>query len=166
VRGLRYTGDHGIDQGRSCVPAPSVYRSTANTGNDNLVYLSLRLSRLGRNLNGRHCSLLWHGKGQMIQHYRRFLPSLCLSYTVFELYVKALSGDTQPPKPPDIYSALQYWWTKTFIHRIQCNKLSSLLSLSRVQIWKNYFRCNIIFMSSLCLSTLLLFIINVIIWIG
>lgn len=67
--------------GRRCVPALSVYRSTANTGNDNLVYLSLRLSRLGRNLNGGHCSFLWHSKGQILQHYRRSLPSPCLSYS-------------------------------------------------------------------------------------
>lgn len=119
VRSLRYTGDHGIDQGRSCVPAPSVYRSTANTGNDNLVYLSLRLSRLGRNLNGGHCSLLWHGKGQTIQRYRWSLPSLCQSYTVCQ---SSWRGPPTPPTPKK--TAAEKLFGKAQIH---CYSLLMLL---------------------------------------
>lgn len=63
------------------------------------------------------------------------------------LYCVQIMSPYGDPKHPDIYSALHYWWTKTFLHRNQCNKLGSLLSL--VQIWENNVSCNIIFMSPL-----------------
>ncbi len=69
--------------GRRCVPALSVYRSTANTGNDNLVYLSLRLSRLGRKMNGGHCSFLGHSKGQY------YSTTGGRSFTLFVLFVRS-----------------------------------------------------------------------------